>query len=478
MREDLEAPPALGIVATLKDAFRTMSGIVGGAMLAVLLAMVVVVPIYAPFDVARTWGQASAWVDNPRVAGPEWADVFVPGTLSRTLIIQPEDFRKTKVISETFGITTFVLRKTFDFNADYFPSELTYRLFATFGDISPLVTMQLERPDGEVVELLRTTPVNRAPEANNYPFSQTVTVPETLRNLRAWATTTFNATDVAFPKPEVTLFAKGGEDMLDASRARVLKGEYAFRVIGVAFDAEDNIDGRLIVFGRVFGLAGTDHLRRDLMTGILWGAPVALAFGTTAALIVILTQTLFGAIGGWFGGRTDEAVQRASDFFLILPILPILILISIFYRPGIWTILFVVVAFSLFGGTTKVIRSIVLQVKQEQYVESATSYGASKLRILFKHIFPRVMPYTFALIALAVPAYIFLEASLAFLGLSDPTLPTWGSLLGTAYRNNAMFNGFWWWIALPAAGIIFATVAFALLGYSFDKVLNPRLREQ
>ncbi len=447
-------------------------------MLAILLAMVVVVPIYAPFDIVSAWGDASAWVNNPRVAGPEWSDIFVPGTLPRTVTVQPEDFRKAKLVSPTFGITTIVLRGSFDITADYFPSELTFRMFASFGNISPLVSIQLLRPDGETVELARVTPDKRAPTPNNYYFSQTFTEPETLRSIRAWATTTFNATDVAFPKPEVTLFAEGGEDMLDPQRARLMRGEYGLLVTSVSFDPEDDLDGLLIVFGRVFGLAGTDHIRRDLMTGILWGAPVALAFGTAAGLIVILSQTLFGAISGWYGGRTDEAVQRASDFFLIIPILPILILIGIFYRPGIWAILLVVVSFSLVGGTTKVIRSIVLQVKQEQYVESATSYGASKLRILFKHIFPRVMPYTFALIALAVPAFIFLEASLAFLGLSDPTIPTWGSLLGTAYANNAMFNGFWWWIALPAGGIIFATIAFALLGYSFDKVLNPRLRDQ
>ncbi|MFQ5918621.1 MAG: ABC transporter permease [Thermoplasmata archaeon] len=474
----MAAPPTLGIVATLKTAFRTVSGIVGGLMLGVLLAMVVVVPLYAPYDVVRTWGDVSAWVDNPRTAGPEWSDVFVAGTLPRTQIFEGDDFRKTRIVSETFGITTIVLRRTFDFEADYFPSELTFRLFASFGNVSPLVSMQFERPDGEVIELLRTTPEQRVPTANNYPFSLPLTVPEALKNTRTWAMSTYNATDVAFPRTEVTLFAAGGEDMLDPNRARVLKGEYAFRVVSVAFGAEDDLDGKLLVYGQIFGLAGTDNFRRDLLTGILWGAPVALAFGTSAALIIVLTQTVFGAVSGWYGGRADEAVQRAADFFLILPLLPILILISIFYRPGIWSILIVLVLFGLVGGTTKVIRSLVLQVKEEQYVESALSYGASKMRILFRHILPRVMPYTFALIALSVPAFIFLEASLAFLGLGDPVLPTWGSLLGDAYASNAMFNGFWWWIALPAAGIIFATVAFALLGYSFDKVLNPRLREQ
>jgi peptide/nickel transport system permease protein len=77
-----------------------------------------------------------------------------------------------------------------------------------------------------------------------------------------------------------------------------------------------------------------------------------------------------------------------------------------------------------------------------------------------------------------VPSFIFLEASLAFLGLGDPVLPTWGNLIGKADTGGALFYGYWWWIVFPIAGIMFTTVAFALLGYAFDKVLNPRLREQ
>ncbi len=136
------------------------------------------------------------------------------------------------------------------------------------------------------------------------------------------------------------------------------------------------------------------------------------------------------------------------------------------------------IVFSLLGGATKVVRSIVMQVKEEQYVEIAQSYGASRVRIVLKHILPRTLPYSFALIALAVPSYIFLEAALSFLGLGDPILPTWGAIMGEAQRAGALLNGLWWWISFPALGILFTTVAFALLGYSFDKVLNPRLREE
>ncbi len=447
-------------------------------MLGILIIMTVVVPLYAPYDVVRTWGDAKAWLDNPVTAAPEWVDYFTAGKLPRTTILQPDDFRKAEVDSETFGISFISLRSSFSHEFDDFPSELTLRLSASFGNISPLITVEFERPDGEVITLMVTSPETRAPIPNNYYFSKTILTPEVLKNIRTWAITEHNATDSAVVRPEVTLFAIAGEDMLDIHRARVLKGEYSLRITALAFNPEDDIDATFLVYGKIFGLAGTDLRRRDLLTGILWGAPIALAFGTIAALVIVLVQTLFGAISGWYGGRIDEVIQRGADFFLILPLLPVLILIAIFYRPSIWLILIVLITLGLLGGTTKVIRSLVMQIKEEQFIESALSYGASKGRILFMHIFPRVLPYTFALIALSVPAYIFLEASLGFLGLGDPVLPTWGNLIGNAFQNNAMFNGFWWWIALPAAGIIFTTVAFALLGYSFDKVLNPRLREQ
>jgi len=235
----------------------------------------------------------------------------------------------------------------------------------------------------------------------------------------------------------------------------------------------------LKIYGTVFGLAGTDDQRRDLMTGLLWGAPVALAFGVAAAVVVVLIQTVLGAISGWYGGAIDETIQRSADIFLIIPILPILIIIQlVFHRPGILAILFVVVAFGIVGSTTKVVRSIVLQIREEQFVEAAQSYGASRLRILFRYIMPRVMPYVFALVALSVPAFIFLEASLSFLGLGDPTLPTWGATLGNAYNGSALYYGYWWWVAFPTLGIVYTAIGFALLGYAFDKVINPRLREE
>jgi len=464
-------------------------------MLAFLLALVLVVPFVAPFDVVRAWGSRQAWLDNPRDAAPEWTELFAGKKLLRSMHLSPchvpdavplsnvtlrercprGDWTKIAVRTTDFGNYTFItMRQKFYYDADVFPSEMSMSVWAAYGPNAPQVTVTWKRPDNVTVTLLQDVPEQRAPTPNFYPISISSTVKD---EIRVWAITTYNATDVSLIRPEVTLFADAGPDMLDSRKATILEGEYTLEIEMIG-SGIIGMDAKAIVFGTVFGIAGTDSNRRDLLVGLLWGAPVALAFGSAAAIVIVLLQTILGALATWFGGWWDEIVQRAADVLLILPLLPILLLIAIVYSPSIWWILAVLVGFGFVGSTTKVARSIVLQVKEEAYIEAAISYGASRTRILFKHIMPRLLPYTFALIALSVPAFIFLEASLSFLGLGDPLLPTWGSILGQAYNGNAAYRGFWWWIAFPAGGIVFATVAFALLGYSFDKVLNPRLREQ
>jgi len=487
--------PVLGLKSVLGEVVRTKTGFFGFGMLVVLLALVLAVPLVAPFDVVREWSNREAWLDNPRVAAPEWSELFAGRTLPRTVIVHPcftattvplsinntrekcpgGQWGRLAVRTTQFGNYTFItMDHTFDFVADVFPSEISMIIWANYGPEAPLVEVTLRRPDNVNFSLFSDAPEQRTPAANRYPLSTDQGLKD---RVKAWASVNYSATSVDLIRPEVTLFANAGPDMLDTHKATVLKGKYVLRIQASAHGYV-GMDAKAVIYGTVFGLAGTDTHRRDLVIGLLWGAPVALAFGVVAAVVIVLLQTILGALATWYGGWWDEIIQRAADVFLIIPLLPILLLIAIVYSPSIWTTLGILVLFGVVGSTTKVARSIVLQVKEEAYIESAISYGASRARILFKHILPRLMPYTFALIALSVPAFIFLEASLSFLGLGDPLLPTWGAILGQAYTDNALFHGLWWWIAFPAGGIIFATVAFSLLGYSFDKVLNPRLREQ
>jgi peptide/nickel transport system permease protein len=275
----------------------------------------------------------------------------------------------------------------------------------------------------------------------------------------------------------VIFFARKGEYMSHPEKSEILKGTYRIEMRAVSFDADADVDLKIVLYGRVYGLAGTDSRRRDLLIGILWGAPVALAFGLVAALSITFIQTILGVISGYYGGRVDEFIQRVAEFLMIIPFLPILIMISFLYKLSLKMLLMAIVLLSIAGSTTKTIRSMVPQIKEEQYILAARSYGATSRRIIFKHIFPRVIPYTLSIIALGVPTWIFVEAALSFLGLGDPILPTWGKMLGEAHRAGAAYHGYWWWVLIPASCIGITAMAFALLGYAFDKIVNPRLRE-
>lgn len=469
----MSAPPIIGAKAAFKDALKTKSGLVGFGMLFFLIALVIVVPIYAPYDVVSTWGDIAAWTDNPRNAAPEWVDIFSERKLSRTILVDWDGFRTAESDTSEF-FKVIVVRTRWEIGFDQFPTELKLQMLSNWTDRKPVITVDWERPDGETVTIHSGAPARRDPFVEVLPLSSMVSVRGKVRD---WAIG-LGADDVEIVRPHVGLNAVQGPGMLDLQRAEVLKGQYKLTLNVIAFHPDDSVQARFISYGSVYGVVGTDQFRRDLLIGLLWGAPVALAFGAAAAVMTVAASVILGTLGAFYGGRFDEFVQRATDFVIILPALPVLILIGVLYRPSILGILLIVVAFGIVGPATKVVRTIALQVKEELHIEAAQSYGAPRARILFRYIIPRTMPYTFALLALAVPGFIFLEAALSFIGLGDPVLPTWGAIMGEASRSGALYNGLWWWVAFPALGIMFATVAFAFLGYAFDKVLNPRLREE
>jgi len=254
------------------------------------------------------------------------------------------------------------------------------------------------------------------------------------------------------------------------------KGSYLWLANVTSFDGEE-VRISILSYGRAYGLMGTDDKRRDLFLGVAYGIPLAYAFGALAAVAIVIVQTIFGVISGWFGGRVDALIDRGSDIMLIIPFLPTLILLSFFYKLGLFTLLLAVVILSILGSTTKVVRSMVLQIKGETYIEAARAIGASGARIVFVHVLPRVMPYAFSLMVIGVPVYVYLEAALAVVGLGDPVLPTLGKIIEEAFVGGAAFSGYWWWILIPSGVLILMTIGFILVGYAFDKILNPRLRE-
>jgi len=231
-------------------------------------------------------------------------------------------------------------------------------------------------------------------------------------------------------------------------------------------------DAGLILGGKVFGIMGTDDLRRDLAVGIIWGTPIALFIGLTVSIFSIAIGLIYGVIAGYRGKRTDETMMRVNDIFYALPTLPLLILLSITFGRSIFLIIGFILIFS-WMGTAKVIRSIAMQIRNYQYVEAAKLMGQSDLMVIFKHIVPQLLPLTFASIAIAVPAAILAEAALSFIGLGDPSLPTWGQILHDANTADAASRGIWWWIIPPGLMIALTGLAFFLIGNTLDAIANP-----
>jgi len=131
---------------------------------------------------------------------------------------------------------------------------------------------------------------------------------------------------------------------------------------------------------------------------------------------------------------------------------------------------------SIFGAAIKNYRSIFMQIKESPYVEAARAYGAKDGRIIVRYLVPRIIPMLIPALVTLIPGYVFLEASLAVLGLGDPVLPTWGKVINDAQANGALFQGYYYWVLEPAVLLMITGLAFALVGFALDRIFNPRLR--
>ncbi len=255
-----------------------------------------------------------------------------------------------------------------------------------------------------------------------------------------------------------------------------LKGTYKLRIDTTLFEENANLDAKLILYGQVYWLAGTDDLRRDLMVPLLWGIPVALAFGLLGAITTGVLAMMIAAFSVWYGGWIDSAVQRITEVNMILPTLPIAIMIYCLYSKSIWVILGVIIVLSIFGSAIKTYRSAFIHVKESSYIEAAQAYGASNWRITRYYLVPRIIPLLIPQLVILVPTYVFFEATLAYLNISDPYLPTWGKVIYDALTRGA-FHGYYYWVLEPVSMMILTGLAFAVVGFALDSILNPRLRK-
>jgi peptide/nickel transport system permease protein len=262
----------------------------------------------------------------------------------------------------------------------------------------------------------------------------------------------------------------------DAETPGAIQGSYQLRVRTLLFEEGADLDAEFILHGQVHGLAGTDHQRRDLMVALLWGLPLALCFGLLGAVGTTLSSMVFAGVGTWFGGRVDGLIQGITEVNMILPAIPICITIYLASSKSIWAILGVMILLSIFGSTIKNYRAIFLQLKAAPYIEAAQAYGASGWRIISRYLIPRILPITIPQLVILVPSYVFLEAMLAYLGVSDPALPTWGKLV-EAGISHGLYTGALHMLLEPLSLLVLVGLAFVALGLGLERILQSRLSE-
>jgi peptide/nickel transport system permease protein len=220
---------------------------------------------------------------------------------------------------------------------------------------------------------------------------------------------------------------------------------------------------------------GTDELGRDVFREFLAAAHISLIVGLAATAISMILGAAIGILAGYYGRWIDNALMRLTDFFLVLPQIPLVIALAAFFGQSLGIII-LVIGMTGWPTTARIVRSQTLSLRERQFITRVRSLGAADWRILRVHILPNVMPLIFANTVLVIGGAILAEATLSFLGLGDPVQVSWGTMLHFAFDSGAIGRGAWWYFIPPGVGIVTVVLAFTLTGHAIDQGLNPRLR--
>jgi peptide/nickel transport system permease protein len=222
-------------------------------------------------------------------------------------------------------------------------------------------------------------------------------------------------------------------------------------------------------------LLGTTAEGYDILSQLIYGARPALVVGLIAAVMTVGIGTMVGLTAGYYGGYVDDFLMRLVDFVYGLPLLPTAIVLVTLLGPGLDSI---IIAFVLLQWRTsaRVIRSLVLSLRERSFVKAAKVSGASNWRIISRHIAPNVLPMSFLYGAFAIAWAILTEAGVSFLGLGDPNSVSWGVMLQSARVYSAMAEGTWWWFVPPGVCIALVVISGFLIGRGYEEIVNPELQ--
>jgi peptide/nickel transport system permease protein len=220
---------------------------------------------------------------------------------------------------------------------------------------------------------------------------------------------------------------------------------------------------------------GTDGGGANMLDLLIAGARVSLLIGFCAAAISALIGGTVGILSGFFGGKTDTVLMRITDYFLVIPDVPLMIVIAALFGSSTWNII-LIIGIIYWTFTARLLRAQTKSVRERVYVQRARALGARNSRLILRHVLPQVTPLLVANTVLLIAYAIFAETFIAFLGLGDPTAISWGRLIQNAFTDDAVINEAWWAVIPPGVCVMLVVIACVIIGQTMEDALNPRLR--
>ena len=446
---------------------RYPSAIFGLTIILVLLAGSLYAVLALPYEeFGRSYNEDRVRGFNlrPRVAAPSWFNVFSTTPRLSTLILD-ESHMGANISTSALdnGWTQKTVTFTFEYPYGEMPSDVFLYLDPTYVEKFPFVSMVWKTPDGRALNL---KPIGVG-NAINYDFKDGVQVHKFLNSNPAWKD--WFVAEGQYPTPAYQLlFAEPG-----STQPATQTGQYQLEISSIFFEENSDMNPKLVLLGQVYGLAGTDFWRRDLVVPLFWGMPFVLFIGLLGTFITTLVAIILPAIGVWYGGWLDNLIQRLTEVNMVLPGLAIVVLTNLLFGVNVWIVLGVIVVLNAFGSPIKSFRSAFLQAKEAPYIEMARSYGASDFRIITRYLVPRILPVFIPQLVTQVPSFIFLEATLGFFNINSH-YPSWGRIIYDGLAHGAIY-GSPFWVLEPIFLLLLTGLAFAMLGSALERILNPRI---
>lgn len=234
--------------------------------------------------------------------------------------------------------------------------------------------------------------------------------------------------------------------------------------------------------GRIFSppssehLLGTDSVGQDIWSRLLWGARTSLLVGAGVALASTVLSVVIGATAAIFGGLYERFWMRMADIMLAIPSIIVMILVAAYLRPNLFILILLLTAFSWPAGA-RIVRAQTLSLKERMHVSAAMTFGAGWRHVLQRHIVPDLAPIILAVVLADARRAIFMEAGLSFLGISDPSMVSWGKIMQQALHFT--YLDVWQWWLVPTGLVLSLTlVGLSFLGFALEAAMDPRLRKE